>query len=313
VALLTEAPLPLAWQAEDLLGRLADEQGPSVGISRGDEADRRRCRSAWEAWWKERGPGADLARARLDEVLLGLNLVCELDSGIGRGVGRVWECGRDGKPRWQITNIQRPIDAHVLPGGRVLVAEHGPSRVTERDRDGKVLWEHKTPSQPVGCQRLSNGNTFIVTYNEVLEVTPDHKPVFSQRIVGGMAYHGQKLRNGHVLYVQSNNQVVELDARGNQVHVVLVGNTGGWASVEGLPGGHYLVALYSARKVVELDTNGRVVWECAAEAPGHATRLRNGHTLVASIEGRYVIEFDHRGKEVWRQATQGRPFHVWRR
>jgi hypothetical protein len=201
----------------------------------------------------------------------------------------------------------------MLPGGRVLVAEHGNGRVTERDLKGKVLWEQRVASQPVGCQRLPNGNTFIVTYNDLLEVTPAGKEVLKTHVNGGMIWNAQRLPSGHVVYVQSNGQVVELDAGGTEVHRVNVGNTSGWASVERLANGHYLVALYSGRKVVEVDAGGKTYWECTVDSPGHATRLRNGNTLVASIEGRRVYEFDRSGKEVWKQATQGRPFHVRRR
>ena len=128
-----------------------------------------------------------------------------------------------------------------------------------------------------------------------------------------MVFHGQKLRNGHVVYVTGNNRVIELDSGGKEVVSIAVANTGGWASAERLSNGHYLVALYSSSKVVEVDRTGKVFWEVSVPSPGHATRLRNGHTLVASIEGRAVFEYDRSGKQVWKQATQGRPFHVRRR
>jgi len=310
LAQLTEGPLSQAWQAEDLLCRLAGEQLPGVSPSTWDDVGRRKCRDAWETWWKEHSSRLDLTRVNLEETYLGLNVIAELD-GQARG-GRVWECGPDGKPRWEITNVNRPIDAHLLPGGRVLVAEHGNSRVSERDREGKVLWEHTLTSQPVSVQRLPSGNTFIVTYNELLEVTPASKVVFSVRRPG-MIYHGMKLRNGNMIYVNSNSQVVELDPSGREMHLVPVGNTSGWASVEKLHNGHYLVALYSGRKVVEVDNSGKVIWEAAVEAPGHATQLRSGNILVASIEGRKIIEINRSGTVVWQQATQGRPFHVHRR
>src|SRR5205823_5162189 len=112
-----------------------------------------------------------------------------------------------------------PVDAQPLPGGRVLVAEHGRSRVTERDPKGEVLWEQRTDSQPVSCQRLANGNTFIATYNELLEVTRDHKVVFSRKRLAGV-FNARKLPNGHVVFVQSNNQVVELDEAGRELVAV---------------------------------------------------------------------------------------------
>jgi hypothetical protein len=313
IALLSEAPTGLAWQAEDLLCRLVNEKLPLPAPAAWDEAGRRRYRDAWEAWWQDNGAKIDLKQVNLDDGLRGLTVIAELDGAGMGGAGRVWECGSDGKPRWSLEEAVRPIDVQMLPGGRVLVAEHGNGRVTERDLKGKVLWEHKVASQPVSCQRLAGGNTFIVTYNDLLEVTPAGKEVFKTHIDGAMIWNGQRLPNGHMVYVQSNSLVVELDARGKEVARVNVGNTGGWASVERLTNGHYLVALYSGRKVVEIDSNGKTFWECTVDSPGHATRLRNGNTLVASIEGRRVVEFDRSGKETWRQATQGRPFHVRRR
>jgi len=310
---LTDAPLPLAWRAEDMLCRIAGEKMPTVNPGNWDEPSRRKCRDEWEAWWRENQSKVNLGLVNSEDAYLGLNVIAELDGAArGAGNGRIWECGPDGKPRWEITNVARSIDAQVLPGSRVLVAEHGPLRVTERDRAGKILWEQKVDNQPVCIQRLSNGNTFIVTYTEILEVTPGHKVVYSHKRPG-MIYHGQKLRNGNIVYVQSNNQIVEMDTSGKEVRSVTVGNTGGWASVERLLNGHYLVALYSAGKVVEVDDRGKVLWECSVVSPGHATRLRSGNTLVASIEGRKVVEVNRAGTVVWEQRTQGRPFHVHRR
>jgi outer membrane protein assembly factor BamB len=311
-ALLTDAPLSLAWQVEDLLCRIAGDKMPQISPGSWDEASRKKCRGSWEAWWKENESKIDLARVNLEDIYLGLNLIAELDGSGRNGSGRVWECGLDGKPRWQFDVANRPIDAQMVPGGRILVAEHGQSRVTERDREGKVLWEQRVDNQPVSVQRLSNGNTFIATYNELLEVTPANKVVYSSKRPG-MIYNAQKLRDGHMVFVQSNNQVIELDAAGKEVRTVNVANTGGWASAERLPNMNYLVALYSSRKVVEVDMTGKVVWEVTVEMPGYAQRLRNGNTLVTSIEGRKMIEFDRAGKEVWSQATQGRPFHARRR
>ncbi len=312
ISLLDGKSDSLAWRAEELLDRLAGDLAPSVSSGE-DPAARHGTRQSWEAWWKANGAKADLGRATEEEVYLGLSLIVELDGADRGGKGRVWECGRDGRPRWEIKDLQRPIDARLLPGGNVLVAEHGPPRVTERRRDGSVVWEYTPPGQPVSCQRLPNGNTFVATYNELVEVTHGKEVVFSAKVPTQMVFYAQKLRNGHCVYVSSNNHVVELDAAGKEVQLVEVENSGGWASVEMLPNGHFLVGLYNAKKVVEVDRAGKVTWHCDALAPGHATRLRNGNTLVACIEGRRVVEFDRSGKEVWHQSTAGRPFHVYRR
>jgi hypothetical protein len=314
VALLSDAPPTLAWQVEDMLCRIAGEKSPTATLGPALVADRKKCRDAWEAWWKDNRAKVDLKKINFEDAVLGLTMVAELDGSKGDGNGRVWEVRRDGTAVRELTKANRPIDAQGLSNGHILVAEHGTMRVAEFDRDGKVVWEHKTTrSQPVSCQRLPNGNTFIATYNELLEVTRDNKVVYSHQPPGVSIWNGYKLRNGNILYVTANNFVIEMNPDGKEVAKVTVNGTGGWASADKLANGHFLVALYSMNKVVEVDAAGKVVWEVNARNPGHATRLANGNTLVASIEGREILEFDRDKKQVWSQKVPGRPFHVRRR
>jgi HEAT repeat protein len=307
-ALLSDAPMPVAWQVEELLCRLAGDQAPLAGLGAGGDAERRKCRDAWEAWWKANAGRLDLAKLAKDEPLLGLTLVCEYDGAEG---GRVWEGGRDGKVRWEIKGLAGPNDAQLLPGGRVLVAERNASKVTERDRSGKILWQFATQASPVSCQRLPGGNTLIATFNELFEVTPDGKKVFTHAVPSGFR-HATRLRTGHVVYVGSSGEIGELDAAGKLVRTITPAahahGAGYWASVEALPNGQFLVVFGGAGKVVEIDATGKIGWECSLSSPVFATRLRGGNTLVASFEGRCLIEVDRSGKEVSRQTLQGRPF-----
>jgi hypothetical protein len=312
--LLTDGPQSLAWQAEELLYRLAGNAPPNLSVGTWDETGRLARRQGWEQWWKDHAETVDFGRAVRDGSLLGLTVVAILDGAQAGpdGTGRVSECASDGKPRWQLDSLGA-IDARPVAGNRVLVAEHGRRRVTERDHAGTIVWEQTLTRDPVSVQRLPNGNTFIGTYEEALEVTPDHTVVFRHRVANCMLYNAVKQRDGHVLLVQSNNTIVELDSKGTEILRVPVMNTSGWASAEKLTNGHFLVALYSSRKVVEVDAQGKELWAVTVNSPGHATRLRNGNTLVASIEGRRVYEFDPAGKEVWSLPVSGRPFHAYRR
>jgi hypothetical protein len=79
-----------------------------------------------------------------------------------------------------------------------------------------------------------------------------------------------------------------------------------------LPNGRYLVAQYSANKVIELDNNGTVHWEVSVTTPSCVSRLPNGNILVSAMDARYVAEFNREKKEVWKLKTQGRPFFVRR-
>jgi hypothetical protein len=311
IALLEQGTPALGWQVEDMLCRIAGDKAPAVSLGQGDAASRKKCRESWDGWW-EKNKTIDVAKVNLEETLLGLTVIAELDGSGKSGQGYVWECGRDGKERMRIDDVSRPADAVVLPGGRILVGEHGANRVTERDKDGKIVWEHRVNNSPVSVQRLANGNTFIATYNELREVTRDQKVVFTHP-TQQMIFGAQKQRNGNIVYVNSNNQVIELDPSGKVIHTIPVNGTSGWAGVEKLPNGRYLVAQYSGNKVTEVDTAGKVYFEVACNTAGYAQRLPNGNTLVASIEQKYVAEYDRGGKEVWRQKTQGRPFRVHRR
>jgi HEAT repeat protein len=316
VALLTEAPLSLAWQAEELLYGAAGDSPPAVTLrGRADEA-RRKWREGWEAWWKEWGPRVDLARLRREDAYRGLTLVCEQDEA-GGDTGRVIVLGREGKPHWQVAGLQEPHDAQLLPGGRVLVAEGGAHAVTERDRHGMVLWRHECEGRPLGCQRLPGGNTFVCTPSRLYEASPAGEMLFVYPLrLDKFLCHAVRLRDGRVVYVPRDGRVSVLDARGQLLRTTTPSTHRAGAiyraSVEPLPGGRFLLALGGADGVVEIDAAGKVIWQCKQNSAMSATRLRNGHTLIASAEGRCLVEVDRAGKEVGRVPLQGRPFAVRR-
>src|SRR5262249_57273984 len=116
-----------------------------------------RWRDAGASWWKDNGAKVELARADAARGYLGYTLVVEAD---GNGSGRVRELARDGKERWRIEGLQYPVEAWVLPGNRILVAEYNGRRVSERDLKGNILWKKEgLPGNPTNAQRLATGNT----------------------------------------------------------------------------------------------------------------------------------------------------------
>jgi HEAT repeat protein len=301
IDLLVDAPNEELGDVEELLSRLGGESAPDAPASE-EPNGRKKRREAWLAWWNKNGETVDLAKVNEADVHLGLNVVPEMHA------NKVWECGKDGKPRWTIENLQCPIDAQVLPGGRVLVAELNGSRVTERDRGGKVLWEHKV-NTPIYCQRLPNGNTFISTNHHYFIVTREGKEIMSYTPPEGNRFfmHSvQRLRNGHVVVVTTAGQIRELDAAGKEVRTITLDQHGGCNGITGTPKGTYLVA--NSVGVQEIDTAGKKVWEHKLAGACYASRLPNGNTLIVN-NSTGLLEVNREGTTVWSQKMTS---SLWR-
>jgi HEAT repeat protein len=281
-----------AWQIEELLRRLAGEDSPQAELG-STPADRRKCREAWTTWWKENEAKVDLARLRV-QGLLGYTLVSQWTP--SRGDNEIVELGRDGKPRWKIEGLGYAFDFEVLPGSRLLCAEHNLHRVTERNFKGEVLWEH-TISSPLNCQRLPNGHTFIAASTQIAIVDRRGKEVLKvERYTGIMA--GQRLRDGQIV-LMNGNHLIHLDPSGKELHRSRLRNLNNCAGMQATTNGHVLIAFYDANKVFEYTPEGKLVWEVETRGPNFATRLPNGHTLIGSQDGQYATEVDRAGKVVW--------------
>ena len=308
IALLAAEAPELAWRAEDLLFRLAGDKGPAVWLDTAKDNNGQKVQAAWRDWWSANQAKIDWSSLRLSEEALGLTLVAENQR--PGGGGRLYETSKTGDIRWQVA-IQNPIDAHWLPGGRILVADSRASLIYEMDTHGVVGWKHAGIS-PTSVQRLPNGNTVCSTYQKIIEFTRDGKIIF-EFPTQGHTYHARKLPDGHYIWIDAGGEIGEIDQAGKQIAKVKVGSGLAWGSVERLRNGRYLVALGGVSKVQEVDMSGKVFWERAVNNPNRAIRLLNGHTLVASHGDSCVYEFDANGNERWKHTSVGRPFAAHRR
>jgi outer membrane protein assembly factor BamB/HEAT repeat protein len=304
--MLAEGPLSHAGQAEEVLCNIAGEKAPAVTLGN-DEATRRKCRTVWENWWKNNADGIDWKQLVVESPSLGLTLICEAHLADG---GRVFECGSDGKARWTI-KCNNPIDAQMLPGNRVLIADCHGGKVMEMDRDGKEVWSHACNS-PLSVQRLPGGNTFIASHTDLFEVTRDGNKVWSFSRMG-YVYYARKQRDGYIVVASADGVLAEVDTTGKELVRLTLGGMSNWAGVEALPAGRYLVARSGANEVVEVDRAGKVLWQVQVKNPNSAVRLKNGHTLVASHDDKCVYEFDRAGKQVWKRTVEGNTFRARRR
>jgi len=281
----------LGWQIEDMLERLAGEPAPT--LPPGDTLSiRKQRREVWVKWWQDSSSRVDLARLHDQPRLLGRTLIPEMHA------NKIWECGKDTKPLWTISNLQCPIDAEVLPGGRILVAELNGNRVSERDMGGNILWEVKV-NTPIACQRLAGGLTFIGTNHRLCVISRDKKELMVYEPEKEFFIHSvQRLRNGHTVMVSMDGSVREIDSLGKVVRTVPLPIKGGWSGIEGVAGNRYLVVNHGQGKVLEVDIAGKTLWEHTVPGACYASRLPGGNTLVIS-NNKGLVEIDWAGKVVW--------------
>jgi hypothetical protein len=306
IDVLAQIPAEQAWPAEDLLVHLAGDQAPAV--QRGQDGPaRERARKAWAGWWRQHGSSVDLSRQDAAAHVLGYTLLLLLQT------GEALEVDSQGRERWHVRGLQKPLDVQYLAGNRLLVAEYDANRVTERNMKGEILWEKRIES-PLVAQRLPNGNTFIATNSQLLEVSDTGGEVFSYQLPPGgeTVMRAQKLRNGDLACVLTGGpHFVRFDSsyRELQRFPVKVSTSGGRIDV--LPNGRVLVPEKEEDRVVEYDPSGKPVWQAEVKQPIAAVRLPGGNTLVTSMAENRAIEIDRSGKVVWEyrsEATVNRAF-----
>jgi HEAT repeat protein len=304
IDVLSQVPSDQAGQVEDLLYRLAGADATSFPPG-SESTDRLKYSDAWRNWWSKNGERVDMAVLRDTERTLGYTLLILLNA------HRVVEWDRDGKPRWQIDGLASPLDAEVVSGRRVLIAEHDTKRVTERNFKGEVLWEKKLSDSPIHAQRLPGGATFVATRRLLLEVDRSGKEV--------VRYHSphtiitaRRFRDGRIGCIEKGSYL-ELDASGKETKRFAVG-VGVYTTnaLTLLPHGHLLITSYGGGTVQEYDPSGKVVWQVSTSRPLCALRLPGGNTLVSS-QDMVLVELDRAGKEVSRREAQGHPCQIRRR
>jgi hypothetical protein len=319
IELLGQLPVDQLWQVQDLLTQLAGEKAPAVSL--GADADSgRRCRDAWRAWWARNAGTADLARLGQVEAYQGYTLIVQQffqrnpNGGRIRNIGQVVELDPNKKPRWKLEVPYYTVDAHVVAGDRVLIAEFQNRRVSERDKKGEVVWDRTVNGNPISVQRLKNGNTFIAMVNELLEVTRDGQTVFSMPRPGADIFKARKLPNGDVAFVTNRGQFQRVDRDQKVLKTFQVGFVGSqFGSMDVLPGGGLVLGLFGNNRVVEYDANGKEVWSANVQWPSSVVRLPNGRTLVASQNTRQVVELDRNGRAVWSYTADGQVYQARRR
>jgi hypothetical protein len=306
IDLLVQLPVEEAEQAEELLYLLAGSHAPSMPLGH-DSIAQQKCRDAWRLWWRVHGERVEMAALKDHERQVGYTLLVLLHD------NRVVEWDRDGKLRWQINGLAAPLDAEVLPGRRVLIAEHDAKRVTERNLQGEILWEKKLPEPPIHALRLPDGRTFIATRKQLLEVDrTSGQEIVRYQSDNSSIITARRFRDGRIGCIEKGFYF-ELSVTGEELRRfaappgVFTTN-----ALTLLPNGHLFIASYGGGTVQEYNRTGQVVWEIKVGRPLCALRLPGGHTLVSS-QDMVLVEFDRLGKEIARREAPGHPCQIRRR
>lgn len=294
IALVGEMPADPSAGIEEFLRRLAGSRAPG-NLPTGDGPARKQRQEAWAAWWAGNPPRVEWIASRLPQATNryhGFTLYVHMQT------NQVVEMGTDGKARWTISNLAGPQDAHVLPGNRVLIAEHNAQRVTERNLRGDILWQKQLASWPISAERLGNGNTFITCRNLLVEVDRQGREVFNYKRPGNDLMSARKMRDGRIVCLSSNSTCFQLDAAGKEVKNVRLQGVSNHAN-QVLNNGNMLVPLSWQNKITEYTPDGKVVWEASVLQPMSAWRLPSGNTLVATQNWpAKVTEIDRNGQVV---------------
>jgi HEAT repeat protein len=305
IALVGELPPEGSASAEEYLLKLARDNPPK-DLPDGD--DNRKKRSvAWDKWWndnKTRDVMVDCFTSIIRERFHGYTLLVQANN------NQIVEMDKDGKtPRWTITGLFK--DAQVLPGNRVLVAEHGGRKVTERNLEGQVLWQKVVPSWPIRAERLKNGRTFIVCRNMLLLVDRGGRELLKIDRRLNDIQSARRLPNGQMVVI-THQQILCLDRAGKEIKSTLIPNFINDQN-EILDNGNVLVPYEGSNRIIEYNSDGKEVWKATVPRPVHAVRLPNGNTLVASRSVPFKIrELDRAGKQV-NETLIGTPVYRVRR
>jgi HEAT repeat protein len=306
IDLLAELPDEQSGPAEAALYQLAGDAPPKMPHDANGGVKNKR-RDVWAAWWKDNNSRIDLSRLRA-HTFLNHTVICD---NFG---GRVFEIDRDGKELWSIGGLQIPLDAVVLPGNRVLIAEYRANRVAERDFKGRILWQ-KTIVGPVNAQRLPNGNTFIATeHGPIVEVDRSGKALYSIPAVPGNLLAAYRRSGGDIVCKTADGMCRFLDTSGKQLKSFAAGHDAqSTAGLDVAANGHFLITRQAAGKVVEFDRNGKSVLEWSAAPVGCASLTPSGHVLIPDYQNQRVYEKDRAGKIVWEYKGNGHFIRARRR
>ena len=219
---------------------------------------------------------------------------------------------------WIVENAYpelKSLALHSPAPKKFVCTDYSGGRVLIYDRDS-LVWEHEAPLSN-DVWPLDNGNILFTAGNAVVEMSlagdtlfhyPSESHIFAcQRLKNGNTFIGE-CESGRMLEVSPEGKIVK------EVCILPEGEKGKKSFIRNarrLDNGHYLVAHYGGKKVVEYDEEGKNVWEVPVSGGAHSViRLPDGNTLVAVADADKnprIVEFNPRKQIVWQLSNDDFP------
>jgi hypothetical protein len=296
------------WQVEDILLMVAGDAAPKAKYGKTRES-LEKFRDDWMAWWKANGDKLDLTKFDYKPRTDGSLLIVEWNQQ-GWGQGNVTILGPNLKERVKLTGLGQPVDAVILPGNRIAVAEQSLSRVTIRDFNNEIL-QTISINQPLSLQLLPSGKIFVGQRNGAAE--------FDLEGTKGWTYDRpnnnhdvmsvRRLPNGEtIVFVNSDqkNNCLRIGADGKEIGKPFgIGQAYYSPAIEGVSKDEFLVTDYNKISKYSLKDN-KSTWSHNANGVTSLQLLPNGHILFVSPNTNKIVEVTPEKDEVWEyQLTTG--------
>lgn len=185
-------------------------------------------------------------------------------------------------------------------------------------RGGKIVWSYGFPIkdsnnviQELGdASMLKNGNIIFSAKTFAALITPQKKIIWRYTAPKNSEIHtAQPIGKNKVLIMQNGNttspRLMIFNTQTNQIEKELLISTtnpqnphGQFRHIRMTKEGTFLIPNMNG-KVVEIDANGKEIWQITTPSAWAAVRLKNGNTLISGDSKGFVREVNSKGETVW--------------